>query len=47
MAETPSAIRLDQVTLSHGARVLVEKADLALAPGSFTVRGPTATARRR
>lgn len=37
MAETPSAIRLDRVTLSHGARVLVEKTDLALAPGSFTV----------
>lgn len=37
MAETPAAILLDRVTLSHGTRLLVEKADLVLAPGSFTV----------
>ncbi|NVN05380.1 ATP-binding cassette domain-containing protein [Asaia spathodeae] len=37
MADIPPAILLDRVTLSHGARLLVEKADLALKPGSFTV----------
>ncbi|WP_025886088.1 metal ABC transporter ATP-binding protein [Asaia prunellae] len=37
MTDNSPAILLRQVTLSHGARVLLDRADLSLASGTFTV----------